>query len=125
MEITSSGKAFHLLKPFLDNDVEEFWVVALSSTKQVIRVEMVARGTVDSCCVHPRDVFRFALRCNASSLLVGHNHPSGDCRPSTEDLELTHRLLNAGELLQIPLVDHVILSHETYLSLADQGYFLR
>jgi DNA repair protein RadC len=124
MEITSSEKAFRFLKPFLDNDVEEFWAVALTSTKKVIQFEMVARGTVDSCFVHPRDVFRFALKANASSLIVAHNHPSGDCRPSQQDMTLTHRLLQAGDLLQIPVLDHLVLAGDDYWSIGDQGQLL-
>jgi DNA repair protein RadC len=121
MEVTSSRTAFSFLRPFLDNDVEEFWVLALGSTKKVIRIEMIARGTVDSCFVHPRDVFRFALKTNASSLLVAHNHPSGDCTPSRQDLELTRALLEAGNLLQIPIVDHLVLAGEDYWSMGDSG----
>ncbi|MEQ1878385.1 MAG: JAB domain-containing protein [Bdellovibrionia bacterium] len=122
MEVTNSRTAHELLRPFLlGNEVEEFWAIALGSTKRVIRIQMIFRGTVDACLVHPRDVFRFALTMNASSLLVAHNHPSGDNRPSQEDLALTKRLADAGKLLQIPLIDHLILADDGFFSLADRG----
>jgi DNA repair protein RadC len=121
MEVTNSRSAYSYLRPFLDNDVEEFWVMALGSTKKVLNIEMIARGTVDACFVHPRDVFRFAIKSNASCLLVAHNHPSGECKPSQQDLDLTRRLLEAGDLLQIPIVDHIVLAGEKYWSMGDQG----
>lgn len=122
MEVTNSKSAHLILRPFLaGQEVEEFWVMALASNKKVIRVEMIFRGTVDSCPVHPRDVFRFALKMNASAILVAHNHPSDDCRPSDQDLKLTRELHEAGDLLQIPVVDHMIVSKSGFFSMADRG----
>ena len=82
---------------------------------------MLFRGTVDSCLIHPRDIFRFACVNNASSLLIAHNHPSQDCTPSDHDHSITKRLVKAGKLLQMPIVDHVILTDEDYYSFADNG----
>jgi DNA repair protein RadC len=122
MEVTNSRSAHTILRPFLaSQEVEEFWAVALASNKKVIRIEMIFRGTVDSCAVHPRDIFRFALKMNASSILVAHNHPSGDCRPSPSDLKLTKELSEAGDLLQIPVVDHMIVTLDGFYSMADRG----
>jgi DNA repair protein RadC len=83
---------------------------------------MLFRGTVDSCFVHPRDVFRFAIAENASSLLVAHNHPSGELIPSMEDLRFTRQLVAASALMEIPVVDHVILSSRGYASLRQDGW---
>jgi DNA repair protein RadC len=102
------------------SDVEEFWAVALNPACGVIESRMLFRGTVDSCFIHPRDIFRFGLAHNATSLLVGHNHPSGSSYPSQADCDLTRRLKAAGELLQIPLVDHLIISKIDFYSFAER-----
>lgn len=118
-EIISSHLAFKLVHPFFRLDVEEFWAVALNSKKQVINSAMLFRGTVDHCMVHPRDIFRFGILENASSMLVAHNHPSGDCLPSIEDIQLTRKIEKAGLLLQVPLIDHIIVNADSYFSFAD------
>src|SRR6185312_5767265 len=79
------------------------------------------RGTVDGCFFHPRDVFRYAIVHNASALIVAHNHPSGSPRPSPEDIEITRQLEAAGELLQVPIVDHVIITRRGYFSFLEAG----
>lgn len=118
MEITSAERAYRILKPLLRTDVEEFWAMALGPKKELIRARMLFRGTVDSCQVHPRDVFRFGYIHNASALLVAHNHPSRDPLPSEQDLRLTERLIEAGQLLELPVVDHLILTVDGFSSLA-------
>lgn len=108
------------LRELFKTEVEEFWVLALTSSKKVIKAEMLFRGTVDSCLVHPRDIFRFACVNNASSIVIAHNHPSGDHSPSSEDIQLTKRIVKIGKLLQIPVVDHLILSEKGYFSFTDE-----
>jgi DNA repair protein RadC len=98
--------------------VEQFRVLALNARKQVVAVETVSKGTLTQTLVHPREVFRFAIKCNAAAVLVGHNHPSGDPSPSQDDIVLTRRLREAGALLGIELVDHVIVSSGGYRSLS-------
>ena len=99
-----------------------FWALALGPKKTLLASRMIFRGTVDSCLVHPRDIFRFACLQNASSLLVAHNHPSGDLSPSPEDLRFTRQLLRAAEVMEIPVVDHLIVTRETYASLRTDGW---
>lgn len=118
MEITSAERAYRILKPMMQSDVEEFWVLALGPKKELLRVRMLFRGTVDSCQVHPRDIFRFACLQNASSLIIAHNHPSGDLMASEPDLRLTERLIDAATLMEIPLVDHLILTLSGFSSFA-------
>jgi DNA repair protein RadC len=101
--------------------VEEFWAIALNADKQVLGSTCVFRGTVDWCLIHPRDVFRFALQHNASSLLVAHNHPSGRPQPSAEDIAVTRQLLLAAAILQIPVLDHVIIAGRRYFSFLESG----
>lgn len=88
---------------------EWFWAIALNARLCPIAVFTVAHGGLSECMVDPRAVFSRLLLCGANGFLVVHNHPSGDTSPSKEDLEITHRLEDAGKLLRIPLLDHVIL----------------
>lgn len=88
---------------------EVFSIITLSSKNEVTGLFEVSRGTVDSSLVHPREVFKRALLSNATSILLLHNHPSGDPKPSPEDIRVTKRLKDAGELLGIQVVDHVII----------------
>jgi DNA repair protein RadC len=121
MKITSPAEAFHFLRKRFRTEVEEFWALALSSEKDVIRAACLFRGTVDFCMFHPRDVFRFAYLHNAASLIVAHNHPSGSALASAEDKTVTQQLLIAAELLQVPIVDHIILGGKTYYSFLEAG----
>ncbi len=120
--VTSSDKAYRILRSIAFKEVEEFWAMALRADKSLIRTELLFRGTADCCLIHPRDVFRFALRHNASSLLVAHNHPSQNPMPSDMDVQLTHQLVQAGRLMQIPILDHIIVAARSYVSFADEGW---
>jgi DNA repair protein RadC len=88
---------------------ESFWVVMLDSRGRPIGRREIARGSLTSCLVHPREVYAPAIRARAASILILHNHPSGDASPSRDDLDLTDRIREAGEVLGIPLIDHVVL----------------
>lgn len=120
--ITSSQLAYTQLAHLGALEVEEFWILALHTNKQMIQRECVFRGTVDACPVYPRDVFRAACRLNAANLIIAHNHPSGDVQPSREDLVITKKLTAAGQLLGIPLVDHLVIAGKQFWSFADHGY---
>ena len=101
---------------------EAFVVLMLNARNQPIgRPFIVALGTVNGLAVHPRDVFREAVKRNATAVIVGHNHPSGSVSPSEDDLKLTERLVAAGELLGIQLFDHIVLSAKEHYSFADRG----
>lgn len=100
---------------------EEFHVVLLNAQCELIRMERVAQGTVDTCPVNPRDVFSPALREGAYAVVALHNHPSGEPRPSHEDRELTRRLENASQLLGVRLLDHIIIGENRYWSFSEQN----
>lgn len=100
---------------------ESFHVVLLDGRHRLIAVEEVSVGTLTASLVHPREVFREAIRCAAGSLLLVHNHPSGDPRPSAEDRAVTARLRAAGDLVGIQVVDHVIVSEGGYFSFREAG----
>ncbi len=123
MKVTSSQIAAHLFKTKIRTDIEEFWILALSSQLKVLEIEMLTRGTVDSCPIHLRDIIRFICLHNASFYMVAHSHPSGDHGPSRQDLNVTRRICKVSELVQIPILDHLILSAKGYSSLADRGFF--
>jgi DNA repair protein RadC len=92
-----------------------------SKNRPAGRPQLVAMGTANSVEVHPRDVFRLAIKRNAVSLIVAHNHPSGDTAPSADDRDLTRRLVEAGKLLGVPVLDHLVVARDAHTSLADQG----
>lgn len=107
----------HLGPKIVDLPVETFWVALLDARGRPKAFEQVATGTLTACLVHPREVFAPALLARAASVVVAHNHPSGDPEPSPEDLALTERLARVGSLLGIPLLDHVVVATRGYRSL--------
>ena len=104
-----------------DLPVEEFHLLALDSQSRVLREVLVTRGLLNSSLVHPREVFRPAIAEAAAGIIVVHNHPSGDPTPSSEDRQVTRQLVAAGQLLDLPLYDHVIIAGDRFVSLAGSG----
>lgn len=100
---------------------EHFWILLLDSALKVVRVVTISKGLVDRTLVHPREVFRPAIVANCAAIIVAHNHPSGSLEPSQADLDTTNRLVKAGEIIGIQVLDHVIVSRCGYLSLTDAG----
>jgi DNA repair protein RadC len=96
---------------------EEFFILMLDARNRPIGSERVAQGTLTACLVHPREVFGPAIRCRAAQIVIVHNHPSGDPTPSDEDRALTRRLAEAGELLGIPVLDHVVVARSGHRSI--------
>ncbi len=122
MQITTAEHVLEALQSLIESEVEEFWALALGPSKSLLQSKMIFRGTVDSCLVHPRDIFRFACLTNASSLIVAHNHPSGDTRPSNQDILFTKQLIRASRILEIPVLDHIIVSHRGFSSMARERW---
>jgi DNA repair protein RadC len=104
------------LEDKIDRDKEHFYVMHLDSHRRINLVELVAIGTLTDTNVHPRETFRRAVVEGSYSILVAHNHPSGDVTPSEADVLVTEKLRKAGDLLQIPLLDHIVFSATTYYS---------
>jgi DNA repair protein RadC len=104
-------------------DRESFWSVLLDTKHKIVGVEEVGRGSLSSTIVHPRETFKSAVVVNAAAIVVLHNHPSGDPTPSPEDLSLTRRLREVGELIGIRVLDHIIIGRGRYVSLVDDGYW--
>jgi DNA repair protein RadC len=104
-----------------DLQVEEFHLIALDSQSQVLREVLITRGLLNSSLVHPREVFRAAIAEAAAGIIVVHNHPSGDPTPSAEDRAATKQLVAAGQLLDLPVYDHVIIAGDRFVSFAAAG----
>jgi DNA repair protein RadC len=104
----------------LSREREHFWVITLSTSNKVKFVELVSLGTLNSSLAHPREVFRRAIIVGACAIIVGHNHPSGNCKPSTEDVALTRQLKEVGGIVGIEVLDHIILG-DTALSFKEEG----
>lgn len=102
--------------------VEEFWALALDVRHRVMSERCVARGSLTGVDVHPRDVFRPLIRESAAAVIFCHNHPSGDPTPSRQDIDLTTRLREVGEMCGIAVLDHVVVATEGYASLSDRGW---
>jgi DNA repair protein RadC len=111
--------------PFLaeikDQRREHFLCLYLNARNQVVHKEVISIGSLSASIVHPREVFRVALQHAVASLILAHNHPSGDVSPSKDDLELTRRLVKAGELMGIEVLDHLIIGADEFLSLKEKG----
>jgi DNA repair protein RadC len=102
-------------------DKEYFKIILLNIKNQVIHVEDVSVGSLNSSIVHPREIFKIAIRRSSAALILVHNHPSGDPTPSGEDVEITRRLVESGKLLGIDVLDHVIIGDGRYTSLKEKG----
>jgi DNA repair protein RadC len=113
--------ARHLLPQYGASPVEQFGVLMLDTKNHVVRVKIVSMGSLDSTVVHPREVFREAAAASAASIILFHNHPSGDPTPSPEDIELTRRLVEAGDIMGIDVLDHLILADHRYFSMREAG----
>jgi DNA repair protein RadC len=121
-QVLSARDVAELLVPqFGARPVEHFGLVLLDTKHRVLRVSVISIGTLDASVVHPREVFREAITGGAAAIVLFHNHPSGDPRPSAEDVRLTKRLLAAGDLMGIDVLDHVVISETRFFSMKDSG----
>jgi DNA repair protein RadC len=116
-------QAYHLVKDQLEREKRELFVIILQDIRgYLINHQVVSIGTLTNALVHPREVFYLAIRHKAASVILAHNHPSGDPAPSPQDLELTKTLVQTGDLLSIPVHDHIIIGHQCYVSMRQRGY---
>ncbi len=118
--ITTSKDAYELFKPLLmDLPHEEFWVAFLNRSNYVLKKEMISRGGVSGTVVDCKILFKSAVESLASSVILCHNHPSGNTKASDQDIQITKKLKEAGKLLEIPVIDHIIIGEGGYFSFAD------
>jgi DNA repair protein RadC len=120
LKITHPKHVYALFKDrFSKLDREEAWVVLLNGRNQVIGTNLLSIGILDASMIHPREVFKVAILGNAATIILVHQHPSGDVEPSDEDKAITKRIRNAGELLGIPLADHIIIGIDSFYSFTE------
>ncbi|POY38456.1 hypothetical protein C3K47_03415 [Solitalea longa] len=120
--IISSKDTYLLMRPYLaDLGHEEFWAVFLGRSNRVLSVQNISKGGVSSTVVDPKIIFKLALEHTASNVVLVHNHPSGNLKPSQQDLILTSKLKQAGLMLDIAVVDHLIITDGGFYSFADEG----
>ena len=121
-ELKNPCDVAELFQDFLkDCDREMFCILNLRTKNQVINVNVVGMGTLNSVLVHPREVFKSAILSNASSIILAHNHPSGDPEPSRHDIEVTKRLAEAGNLMGIEVLDHIVVAENRYFSFREEN----
>lgn len=118
IKLISSKVVYDYVKyEFLGLKQEKVLGIYLDNAKQLIEYKELFLGTVNGCLIHPREVFKYAVRLSASSIILVHNHPSGNLNPSKEDIRVTEELIEIGSKLNIPLIDHIIVSDKGYLSI--------
>lgn len=113
--------AYEYLKFMALQPEENLMAIFLNLKNKVIHQELVSKGTLNSSVVHPREVFVSAIKVRAASVIVGHNHPSGNPEPSSEDISITKRLSDCGKIIGIELLDHIIIGNGTFVSLKEKG----
>lgn len=105
----------------IDQNREHLWTVSLDSAHRVLNIELVSMGTVNSTPVEPMEVFSVPLQKRSVKLMVVHNHPSGELKPSDADKDITDRLIQVGKIINVPVLDHLIITDKSYFSFADHG----
>jgi DNA repair protein RadC len=124
-KISASKDAYEILKQYWDESkiefIEQFQVLLLNRANKVIGIYKVSSGTTVGTVADPKSVFVAALKTNACAVILAHNHPSGNLTPSQPDIDLTKKLVAAGKILDIQVLDHIILTSESYYSFSDEG----
>ncbi len=121
--LDSPGAVWEFLLPHMAClDREEFRVLILNNKNSLLKNAMISAGTISEAIVHPREVFRDAIREGGASVIVAHNHPTGEPTPSREDIHTTQRLVEAGKIVGIPVLDHLIVTNASYYSFKEGGY---
>ena len=121
-KIISSRDAFEIMHPILsDTPYEEFWIITLNRGNMVKRTMKISEGSIAGTVADPKKIFKMALDDNASSIILCHNHPSGNSKPSKLDQDITLKCKNAGLFLDMPVLDHIIIAGDIFYSFADEG----
>mgnify|MGYP001426029240 FL=1 len=106
----------------VDRMKEHFWVIGLSTRNAIQYIDLVSLGTLNASLVHPREVFRFSILKAVSSIILSHNHPSGNAEPSEEDMKITRRLVEAGKIIGIEVLDHIVIGdRDSFYSFKERG----
>lgn len=119
--ITGASDVHKAMRFLEGEDRENFYILCLNAKNYVTHTELLTIGTLTNTLVHPREVFRAAIKNNSASIICVHNHPSGDPAPSAEDIRFSVRLVNAGEIIGIRVLDHVVIGNDSYFSMAEKN----
>jgi DNA repair protein RadC len=123
-KITSPQDVAEIFIPILrDDNKEKFIVVCLNSANKIIKHETISVGNLNSSIVHPREIFKVAIDNSSASIILIHNHPSGNPEPSNEDIRITKKIVETGKIMDIPVFDHLIIAGETYTSFVEKRLF--
>jgi len=115
-QISEAREVYLTFKHLSEEEQELFLAISLDTKNRIIKAHLSSIGTLNKTIIHPRDIFREAIRDNADGIILIHNHPSGDCNPSKEDIEVTKKLIGVGKFLDIKILDHVIIGKEKWWS---------
>nr|WP_294874453.1 DNA repair protein RadC [uncultured Pedobacter sp.] len=122
VNIVSSKDAFEVMMPvFADLNHEEFWILILNTANRVIGKQIISKGGLAGTVADPKIIFKTAIEHNAAFIILAHNHPSGNLKPSSQDLQLTKKLVEGGKMLDLQVVDHLIFTDKGYYSFGDHG----
>ena len=105
----------------IDRDKEHFWSIGLKTNNMIKYIELVTLGLLDQTIIAPRELFRMAISQGVKHIIIVHNHPSGELTPSNHDARITKELKDAGKIIDIPILDHVIITQDSYFSFNDKG----
>ncbi len=120
-KITSPGEIGEIFIPLLRDEMKEkFLIICLNSANKIIKYEVISVGNLNSSVIHPREIFKVAIENNSASVILVHNHPSGNPEPSNEDIAITRKLVDAGKIIDIPVYDHIITAGETFTSFVER-----
>jgi len=120
--IRTSQEAFSVMKSVMqDKPYEEFWILLLNRANRLIRKECISEGGISGTVVDPKKIFKVALDYHATGIILGHNHPSGNIKPSESDIRITSKITEAGKLLEVSVLDHIIVTDNDFFSFSDQG----
>ena len=120
-KVTSPQEIAEIFIPMLRDDTKEkFIVVCLNSSNKIIKHETISIGNLNSSVVHPREIFKVAIDCSSASIILIHNHPSGNPEPSNEDIRITKKVVESGKILDIPVFDHLIIAGDTFTSFVEK-----
>ena len=120
--VSTPGQASEILRAYIgDTDREQVVTMILDTKNIIIAINTVSIGSLNASIIHPREIFKPAILANAASIIIGHNHPSGDPKPSQQDLEITRRLVDAGNIIGVAVRDHIIIGEGIWFSFREKG----
>ena len=120
-KVTSPKEIAEIFIPLLKDELKEkFIIICLNSANKIIKFETISIGSLNSSVVHPREIFKAAIEYSSASIILLHNHPSGNTEPSNEDIAITKKLVEAGKIIDIPIFDHIIIAGDSYTSFVER-----